>query len=141
MHPKVEELLRSKTRAADGYIFRAARGGRLRERVVLERLISQVILPLAPRLPTPAGEIGFERGRVHSFRHFFCSQAFLGGASEGEIRDWLGHAESKMVEHYRHLRSEESVRRMQSLNFLDEDDGHQAEKPNREDHHNKDGDR
>lgn len=133
MHPRVAELLRSKSRAADGYIFRADRGGRLRARVVLDRLINLVILPLAPRFPTPTGEIGFERGRLHSFRHFFCSQAFLGGASEGEIRDWLGHAESKMVEHYRHLRSEESVRRMQSLNFLDVADGQQAEAPDEKD--------
>src|SRR5690606_24880689 len=74
MHPRLAELLRAKSRAADGFIFRAARGGRLRDRVVLDRLINQVILPLAPWFPTPTGEIGFERGRVHSFRHFFCSQ-------------------------------------------------------------------
>ena len=65
----------------------------------------------------PAGEIGFEHGRLHSFRHFFCGQSFLGGASEGEIREWLGHAESKMVEHYRHLRNEDAQRMMGQIDF------------------------
>ena len=30
------------------------------------------------------------------------SEMILGGVSEGEIREWVGHADSKMVEHYRH---------------------------------------
>jgi hypothetical protein len=36
-------------------------------------------------------EIGFEHGRLRSFRHFFVSQAFICGASEGEIREWVWH--------------------------------------------------
>jgi hypothetical protein len=68
---------------------------------------------------TPEGDIGFEQGGLHSFRHFFCSQCFLGGASEGEIKEWLGHADSKMVEHYRHLRSEDAQRKMNLIQFLD----------------------
>jgi integrase len=39
-------------------------------------------------------------------------------ASEGEIKEWLGHADSKMVEHYRHLRSEDAQRKMQQVDFL-----------------------
>ena len=70
-----------------------------------------------------AVEIGFEHGRLHSFRHFFCSQCFLGGASEGEIKEWLGHADSKMVEHYRHLRSEDAQRKMNQIQFLERVDG------------------
>jgi integrase len=81
-----------------------------------------VIEPLKEESPTSPGEIGFEHGRIHSFRHFFCSQAFLGGASEGEIREWLGHAESKMVEHYRHLRNEDAQRKMEQINFTGPED-------------------
>ena len=79
--------------------------------------IDDVIEPLKKKFPTPDGEIGFAHGRLHSFRHFFCSQAFLGYASEGEIKEWLGHADSKMVEHYRHLRSEDAQRKMARLTF------------------------
>jgi len=36
-------------------------------------------------------------------RHYFVSQCFIGGASEGEIREWVGHSSSRIVERYRHL--------------------------------------
>lgn len=86
---------------------------------MLSQFIALVIKPLKKSFPTPEGEFGFEHGRLHSFRHFFCSQCFLGGASEGEIKEWLGHAVSKMVEHYRHLRSDEAQRKMSQIRFLD----------------------
>ena len=108
IHSRLLQLLKNMERKPDGWVFHAQRGGRLWPRNVLEAFIAGVIEPLKKRFPTPMGEIGFEHGRLHSFRHFFCSQSFLGGASEGEIREWLGHADSQMVEHYRHLRSEDA---------------------------------
>jgi integrase len=74
-------------------------------------------IPIHPDL-AKLRDIGFEHGRLHSFRHFFCSQCFVSGASEGEIKEWLGHADSKMVEHYRHLRSEDAQRKMQQVDFF-----------------------
>ena len=118
IHRRLSELLKALERKPDGWVFHAARGGRLWPRNVLEAFIDDVIEPLKSRFPTPAGETGFEHGRLHSFRHFFCSQAFLGGASEGEIKEWLGHADSRMVEHYRHLRNEEAQRKMDQIDFL-----------------------
>lgn len=123
IHAELRELLVGLPRHADGFVFHAARGGRVRTRNVLEQFIQHVIEPLKTTFTTPAGEIGFEHGRLHSFRHFFCSQCFLGGASEGEIKEWLGHADSKMVEHYRHLRSEDAQRKMNQIRFLDRADG------------------
>jgi hypothetical protein len=81
-------------------------------------LIRDVIEPLKAGFPTPAGELGFEHGRVHSFRHYFCSKAFIDGATESEVKEWLGHADSRMVAHYRHLRVEDGQRRMQSIDFI-----------------------
>ena len=78
----------------------------------------KVIEPLSEKFPTPEGEIGFRHGTFHGFRHFFCSQCFLGGASEGEIREWMGHRESKIVEHYRHLSNEDAQRKMKKIDFL-----------------------
>ena len=118
IHPELKRVLVAAHRHIDGYVFHAQRGGRLRPRNVLQAFIDDVIEPLKARFPTPADEIGFGHGRLRSFRHFFCSQAFLGGASEGEIREWLGHADSKMVEHYRHLRSEDAQRKMEKIDFL-----------------------
>ena len=123
IHSELRELLISLPRHADGFVFHAARGGRIRSRNVLEQFIQHVIEPLKAKFTTPAGEIGFEHGRLHSFRHFFCSQCFLGGASEGEIKEWLGHADSKMVEHYRHLRSDDAQRKMNQIQFLERVDG------------------
>jgi integrase len=118
IHPTLRAVLVGMTRSADGYVFYAARGGKLHSRVVLQMFIDVAIEPLKVKFPTPIGEIGFEHGRLHSFRHFFCSQAFLGGASEGEIKEWLGHADSKMVEHYRHLRSDDAQRKMEKIEFM-----------------------
>jgi integrase len=122
IHPELKKLLAKLPHHVDGYVFHSMQGKRLRTRNTLAEFIKKVITPLKARFTTPLGDIGFEDGRLHSFRHFFCSQAFLGGASEGEIRDWLGHAESKMVEHYRHLRNKESQRKMQNIDFLGSDD-------------------
>ena len=113
--------MRASKRGADGRVFHAQRGGQLRPRNVLAAFIRDVIEPLKDKFPTPPGEIGFEHGRLHSFRHYFVSQAFLGGASEGEIREWVGHADSKMVEHYRHLGRKDAVRRMEQITFVDPD--------------------
>ena len=60
------------------------------------------------------------------FRHFFVSQCFLGGASEGEIREWVGHADSKMVEHYRHLGRKDALAKMEQINFVAPDANEQA---------------
>lgn len=106
------------TRAKDGYVFRAARGGRLRPNNVLAIFIKRIIKPLARNFPTCEGDIGFEDGTLHSFRHYFCSQATIAGSADGEIKAWLGHADSKMVDHYRHLRAEDGQRRMSQIEFL-----------------------
>jgi len=118
IHPILKKMLLDLARHPDGYVLHALRGGRLLPRNVLQALIDDVIEPLKSKFPTPVGEVGFEHGRLHSLRHYFCSQAFLGGASEGEIREWLGHADSKMVEHYRHLRSDDAQRKMAKIDFI-----------------------
>jgi integrase len=132
IHPRLKTLLLILERKSHGRVFHAPLGGVLRPDNVRHLFVRDVIGALKSIFPTPKGEIGFEHGRPHSFRHFFCSQAFLGSASEGEIKEWLGHADSRMVEHYRHLRNEDAQRKMRQIDFLD---------PNREDHVNSDDDK
>lgn len=118
IHPELRTLLAKLDRRTDGRVFQAARGGAFRPNNALALLVRDVVGPLKKRFPTPKGEIGFEAVRFHSLRHYFCSQCFLGGASEGEIREWMGHRDSKIVELYRHLRREDAVRKMREIDFL-----------------------
>lgn len=102
----------------DSRIYHGPRGGILKADTVRNVFIRGVIQALQAEFPTPPGEIGFQHGRLHSFRHYFTSQAFRDGATEAEIMEWLGWRDSKMVAHYRHLRREDGQRRIDQIVFL-----------------------
>lgn len=121
IHRKLRAALETLDRSQGGPVFRAAQGGSLRTRNTLRQFIDHVIVPLKAQFPTPQGEHGFEHGRLHSFRHYFISQALLQSATEGEVREWVGHSSSKLIEHYRTLHAEDARRRMQTLDLLGED--------------------
>jgi integrase len=117
MHAELLALLKDLPRNPDGRVFHGPRGGKLKPDTVLLALKRDVIAQLAQKVPTPKNQVGFADCRVHSFRHFFVSQAFLGGASEGEIRQWVGHTDSRIIERYRHLSDQDSKRKMDRINF------------------------
>lgn len=119
LHHELSRMLQNMPRWSDGLVLHDPCGGPLEYDVVYTTLLNDVLQPLAKRFPVPPGEVGFSSTRPHSFRHFFCSQTFLGGASEGEVMDWMGHTCSKMVARYRHIREQDSRRRMQQINFVD----------------------
>ena len=77
IHPRLRTMLVGLERQPDGRVLHAARGGKLLPRNILSTFIKAVIEPLQSKFPTPEGETGFEHGRLHSFRHFFCSMAFI----------------------------------------------------------------
>ena len=110
-------------RHPDGAVFHGPRGGRLKPDVVRNVLIRDVLKPLAGRFPTPADEVGFADGRLHSFRHFFCSLCANCGVSQRVVMRWLGHRDSRMVEHYYHLHDEEARRQMDRIQLFDEGTG------------------
>ena len=112
----IERLLTSEERGA--YVFPAWRGGVLRPDNVRHQLINHVIEPLSKQFPSEAEEIGFKDGRLHSFRHYFCSVCANRGVSEQVLMTWLGHRQSKMIRRYYHLHTDESHRQMQKINFL-----------------------
>jgi integrase len=118
IHSQLRQIFERLPRQADGKLLHGPGGSQLTADMVRRMFVQNVITPLKEQFPTPAGEIGFEQGRLHSFRHYFVSQALLGGASEGEVKDWVGHHDSAMVAHYRHLRSEDSQRKMQKIEFF-----------------------
>jgi integrase len=94
---------------------------------VLEALQGRVIEPLKDELPTPEGEVGFDCGTIHGLRYFFCSEAYRNGAKDAELLEWLGHRDSEIMKLYRHLRREDSHRRMEQISFLGSDDEEERE--------------
>lgn len=111
----------------DQYIFHGPRRGRLRADTVRNALVREVITPLAKRFPKQfENERSFENGRLHSFRHYFCSACANSGIPERITMSWLGHADSEMVRHYYHLNDDESRIKMDQLTLLGGSDGRSA---------------
>jgi integrase len=119
--PISEELLPillNKVHEPDGRVFHGPLGGRLKPDTVRRALERDVLEPLAPRFPAPPGQKCFRSGRVHSFRHYFCSIAANSGIPEPALMTWLGHRDSKMVKHYYHLHEDEARRQMAKMEFV-----------------------
>jgi integrase len=123
IHADLLPVLASKPVTSDGLIFHGPLGGRLKPDTVRQILIREVLTPLKSRFPGPRDQAGFNDGRLHSFRHFFCSTCANGGVPEQVVKEWLGHRDSVMVRHYYHLHDEEAQRQMSRLRFLEESGG------------------
>jgi integrase len=123
VHPDLKAVVARIVRSGDGVIFHGPLGGRLKADTVRRILVRDVLEKLKDRFPTVDGAVGFEYGRLHSFRHYFCSVAAQAGTAEHTVMTWLGHSSSKMVRHYFHLHDDESQRQMKRINFLGEASG------------------
>lgn len=117
IHPDLRIVLDRLPRR-DAYIFHGPRGGRIKPDTIRNILVREVIKPLAEQFPKRGDEKGFEDGRVHSFRHYFCSKCANSGVPERMVMAWLGHQDSEMVRIYYHLHDDESRRHMAALDFL-----------------------
>jgi integrase len=113
------EVLKHLPRHADGRVFHGPHGGRLKPDTVRNVLQREVLEPLTKRFPATGDDPGIAAGRLHSFRHYFCSIAADNGVSEQMLMAWLGHRNSAMVKHYYHLRQDESRRLMDGIDFID----------------------
>jgi integrase len=118
IHPDLRAVLARIMRHADGFVFHGPLGGHLKADTVRRILIRDVLQKLKNQFPTPEGQVGFEHGRLHSFRHYFCSVVAQAGTAEHTVMSWLGHTSSKMVRHYFHLFDAESRRQMDRIDFL-----------------------
>ena len=111
-------LLRRVANKKGPRVFTAPRGGKLRPDNVRWALLKKVIEPLADQFPSEPGKEGFKDGRLHSFRHFFCSLCIEDGVSIPFLMDWLGHRESDMVQYYTRIRpaaSKQEVKKVRSV--------------------------
>lgn len=117
IHDDLRSVLGSIAQSKDGFVFHGPRGGKLKPDVVRTALIRDVITPLKRRFPTPEGAVGFEHGRLHSFRHFFCSASANAGIPEAVVMAWLGHRSSAMLRHYYHLNDTEAQKQIGRVAF------------------------
>ena len=115
----LKPVLQSIGRHADGYVFHGPLGGRLKADTVRNLFIRAVLKPLAAEYPTGDDEIGFRDGRLHSFRHFFCSLCANRNVAQQVVMKWLGHQDSKLVAHYYHLNDDEARRQMRRITLSD----------------------
>jgi len=118
IHEDLRPVLDRIEHHADGLVFHGPRSGVLSPDICRRTLIKEVLTPLAEQFPTPEGETGFQDGRLHSFRHYFCSTCANTGVPEQVVMRWLGHQDSLMVRHYYHLHDDEAQRQMQRVNFV-----------------------
>lgn len=72
IHRDSLDVLKTLTKTGP-YVFHGPRGGRLKPDTIRRILIRDVLTPLAERFLSPEGEVSFADGRLHSFRHYFCS--------------------------------------------------------------------
>lgn len=118
IHGDLLPVLKRIVPGADGFVFHGPRGGRLKPDTVRQVLRRDVLTPLSARFPVPNHQDGFADGRLHSFRHFFCSTCANNGVPEQVVMQWLGHHSSAMVRHYYHLHDDEAQRQMRHLTIL-----------------------
>ena len=115
LQPVLAKLLRPK---GDGFVFHGPKGGRLKPDTVRQTLVREVLTALEEEFPSRDGELGFKDGRLHSFRHYFASTCANSGVPEQVVMRWLGHQDSRMVQHYYHLHDEVAQRQMERLSFV-----------------------
>ncbi|MAT14405.1 MAG: hypothetical protein CMJ46_03955 [Planctomyces sp.] len=109
--------------ATNGRVFSHPEDDVLEPDKIRKSLIKDVLTPLSQKFPPSGTGKSFINGRVHSFRHFFCSQCANGGVPEPVVKKWMGHSkDSQMFERYYHLNDRDSRTHMFRLNLLDLDD-------------------
>lgn len=54
-------------------------------------------------------------GKLHTFRHYFISNALLNKTPEAMVRKWVGHVDAKVMELYTHMTDDASQAAMQRL--------------------------
>ena len=118
LHPELRKVLAGLPRRPDGRVFGGPRGGRLKPDTVRVVLRRDVLASLAEAFPAQGDDPGIAAGRVHSFRHYFCSAAADYGVPEQMLMSWLGHRDSDMIRHYYHLRQDQARRHMQLIPFV-----------------------
>ena len=112
------DVLKALSQHQDGRVFHGPLGGLLKPDTIRNNLKGKVLAPVAKALRARGVETGMERGRLHSFRHYFCSECANKNVPMQMVMDWLGHQDSRMVRYYWHLADERAQNEMKRLTFV-----------------------
>ncbi|MFO0935510.1 MAG: site-specific integrase [Gemmataceae bacterium] len=126
---ELKTILSKLLRHKDGRVFHGPNGGKIKPDTIRNILIRDVLQPLSNRFPKGVNGKGIAAGRVHSFRHYFCSISADSGVPEQMLMNWLGHRDSAMIRHYYHMRTEESRRQIDAIPFLKTTNGQVTVEP------------
>lgn len=118
LNRELVDILQRLPRHPDGRVFHGPNGGKLKPDTARNILRREVQKPLSERFPAGPNGKGIEAGRLHSFRHYFCSRAADSGMSENMLKSWLGHSNSDMIRLYYQMRSDEARRQIELVPFL-----------------------
>jgi site-specific recombinase XerD len=55
------------------------------------------------------------QGHLHTFRHSFVSRALINNTAESVVREWVGHVDASILQHYSHVASQQSQAAMREL--------------------------
>jgi integrase len=105
-------------RHSDGRVFHGPLGGLLKPDTVRNNLTDKVLPAVAAVIREQGGETEIERGRLHSFRHYFCSFCANNNTPMQMVMDWLGHRDSGMVRYYYHLSDPQAQKEMKRLSSI-----------------------
>jgi integrase len=118
IHGELRPILERLPRLPDDRVFHGPHGGKIKPDTVRNVLKRDVLTPLVETFPAAGDAPGITSGRLHSFRHFFCSMSADSGMPEQMLMSFLGHRDSEMIRHYYHLRPDEARRQMGKLPAL-----------------------
>lgn len=122
IHRELRPILEHLRHHPDGRVFHGPLGGKIKPDTVRNVLTKEVLAPLAKTFPAVGDAPGISAGRLHSFRHFFCSMSADNGVPEQMLMAFLGHRDSEMIRHYYHMQQDEARKQMNKLPSLDSRD-------------------
>ena len=130
IHEDFLAVLAELPRLADDRVFHGPLEGKLNPDVVRTALVRKILPEVAKAIREPGGETEVERGRLHSFRHYFSSTCADANVPMQMVMDWLGHGDSSMVRYYYHQADPRAQQEMGRLQLIgDEPKADSDQKP------------
>ena len=115
LHPSLVPMLRQDAAQPHAPVFKGPRGGLLKPDTVLKIMKRDVLPTAAEALYPDEAEAPVLGMKVHSLRHYFCTQCYRCGLAEQEIRELLGHRDSGITHLYKHLSTADQHRMINKL--------------------------
>ena len=112
------DVLKALPRHEDGRVFHGPLGGLLKPDTVRINFKDKVLPHVVKSLRSRKVDTQVDSGRLHSFRHYFCSECANGNVPMQMVMDWLGHQDSRMVRYYYHLADQRAQDEMKRLTFV-----------------------